>query len=228
MLSLFKWYGAFLLSLMFYPIAYKYVSGVVSSPEVASGATIVGLYIASLIAFSIVSGIVIAAMGDAVGNLFDKALGLILGAAIGYVIVSSSHFVISSIYQGNDPKFLKNGKTYEITKIGADLMKKYFKDGSDDIAKDLGIKLNKEVEKIQDKAASQAENLNDNLGVTDNPVDVEQIKEIARKLKEQGYTEKEVLQMIQDGTYDGTKPKDTKDTVLDTIKKSANQLKRRQ
>ncbi|MDX1950100.1 MAG: CvpA family protein [Rickettsiales bacterium] len=223
-LSLVKWYGAFLLSIIFYDDAHKFALEMFSSEMVASIAAILGIYIASMIVLTILSSIIVAALGDNVDGLIDKALGLFMGVAVGYIIVSSVHFVVSSVYQGDEPKWLKEGQSYEITKVGADVLKGYFKDGTINISKDLGFDFGDRASEISGKVKEHTEQLKSGVSnATGSELDVNLIKDMARKLKDQGYSEQEVLDIIQSGNTDFMgKIQENKDSVIDTIKRNTS------
>ncbi len=218
-LSLVKWYGAFLLSIIFYADAHKIISEFFTSDATASIATILAVYIGAMIVLSILSAIIVAALGDNVDGLIDKALGLFMGVAVGYIIVSSVHFIVSSVYQGEEPNWLKEGQSYEITKVGSDILKGYFKDGTINISKDLGFDFGDRASELSGKVNEHTEKLKAGVkNATGSELDVNLIKEMARKLKDQGYSEQEVLDIIQSGNTDFMdKAIENKDTVIDTL-----------
>ncbi len=219
-LSMFKWYGAFIVSMLLYPIAKDAVSEIVQPSVAVNAISVIGIYVVSLIVLSIICKLISAAFTAIVGNLVDRALGVILGLVMGVLIVSGVHFGINSAFDGEDPDWLKAGQTYEITKSGSDLMKDVLDDDALKIAQDLGVKLGSKASENQaaiasplnDAAQGTVSNLPENFKITP-----EQIKAFAQKLKAEGFSEQQVIDMIKQGK--GI----TDSTVQDTINNSDQQ-----
>ncbi len=216
-LSMFKWYGAFIVSMILYPHAKEMVSQIIQPSVVVNAVSIIGIYVAALIVLSIINGVLSVAFTAIVGNIIDKILGIIIGTLIGVIIVCSVHFGVNSAFGGNDPDWLKAGQTYDLTKAGSDLMKEYLNGDASKMAEDLGMKLGAKAEDNQSGAAEALKNVAQDA--VDNAPSMEaltpdKIREIVRKLKAQGFSEQEVIQMIKDGKYN------TEATVQETIEKS--------
>lgn len=216
-LSMFKWYGAFIVSMLLYPIAKDFVSSIIQPSVAVNAISVIGIYVVSLIILSILCKLVSVAFTAIVGNLVDRALGIIIGLVMGVLIVSGVHFGINSAFGGEDPDWLKAGQTYELTKAGADLMKDVLDDDAMNIAQDLGVKLGSKAD--MNKAAF-ASPLNDAAQGTVNgmpanmKITPEQIKAFAEKLKAEGFNEQQVIDMIKQGKVS------TEATVEDAVKNS--------
>lgn len=120
-LSALKWYGAFLISIAFYPTAIQIVETILQPSPVNNIIAVILVYITALIVISIIIGVILRALGGTVGGTLDRLLGAGIGFAVAYFIVSSVHLAVEKMNGGNAPDFLQNGKTYNFTKTGSEL-----------------------------------------------------------------------------------------------------------
>jgi membrane protein required for colicin V production len=133
-LSLTGYVGAGLITWALFPTMKEYLKDVFSDPLVSSAAAVIPVFIIALLFVSMLNTMIMDNLRDFKGGGVDRSLGLIIGLGKGLLIVSVVHIVIASVYKkiGEDePKWLTEGRTYGITKAGADLIvaetKKYLK-----------------------------------------------------------------------------------------------------
>ncbi len=194
-LGLGKWYGAGVLTLLFYPQASELVAQYMQPGMIANGIAVFFTYIIALIGLSVVIGILVAALGGTVGGPGDKLLGAIIGATIGIIIASTGHYFIRSFGGGSDPQWLKDGKTYDITAQGADKLQGYFKDVVQNMGTDMGFVreldpsggFEKKIQQVQQATGSQ--------------VDYDSLKEAIRMMKESGLAPEQIKDMINIRDY---------------------------
>jgi membrane protein required for colicin V production len=134
-LSLIGYVGAALITWALFPTTKVYLKSVFSDPLIANIASVIPVFIIALLFVSVLNSMIMDNLRDFRGGAIDRFLGLLIGLVKGLLIVSVVHIIISSIYKKigeDDPKWLKNGQTYVLTKAGADLIvaetKKYLKD----------------------------------------------------------------------------------------------------
>jgi uncharacterized membrane protein required for colicin V production len=194
-LGLGKWYGAGVLTLLFYPKASEMVASYMQPGMIANGVAVFATYIVALIILSIIIGILVAALGATVGGPGDRFLGALVGLTIGVIIASTAHYFIRSFAGGEDPQWLKDGKTYSVTAQGADTLQGYFKDVVKNMGTDMGFvkdldpsgQLMNQIEQIQNSGTSQ--------------IDFEKLKEAIRIMKEEGSTPEQIKDMINIQDY---------------------------
>ncbi|MGE0754087.1 MAG: CvpA family protein, partial [Alphaproteobacteria bacterium] len=88
-LSLVAWVGAAIVTMQYFKPVMELTKGYFKSETVAAGAAVIGLYIAALVAFSLVNWLIIKAIkqgGD--GGALDNMLGLGFGVLRGAIIIS--------------------------------------------------------------------------------------------------------------------------------------------
>jgi membrane protein required for colicin V production len=117
-LSLFGWIFASILTLVFNEQAISVFEGIFQPSVANSVVAIIAVFIGFLIAIALVKNILILAMGDFVSGGIDRVLGLAFGFLKGFVIISAFHYLTVKI-AGDEPAWLKEGKTYELTSFGS-------------------------------------------------------------------------------------------------------------
>jgi membrane protein required for colicin V production len=125
-LSLGAWIGAGLVTIYFFPEASKYLKPYFKSETVAAGFSALGLYIVSLIGFSMMNGLIMKFVksGSDVGIL-DNLLGLFFGAFRGALIVSLGFFLLSlALPEKQYPEWLEKSATRPYVEQGAMLLAK--------------------------------------------------------------------------------------------------------
>jgi membrane protein required for colicin V production len=120
-LSLGAWIGAGIVTIYFFPSAAKYLEPYFKKEVVAAGFATLGLYVTSLIGFSLINRLILQFMksGNDVG-LLDNALGLFFGAARGAFIVSLGFFLLTmAIPKDQYPDWLTESITRPYAERGA-------------------------------------------------------------------------------------------------------------
>ncbi len=114
-LSLVAWIGAAIVTMHYFPHVMEITKTHFKSEAMAAGAAVVGLYIAALLAFSIVNWMIIKVIkqgGEA--GMLDNMLGLGFGALRGAFIVSLGFFMLTLVMpedEDNMPKWLAESAT---------------------------------------------------------------------------------------------------------------------
>ncbi len=194
-LGLAKWYGAGVLTLLFYPKASEIVASYIQPGMLVNGIAIFVTYIAALIVLSIVIGIFVAALGSSVGGPSDRLMGAIVGTTIGLIIASTAHYFVRSFGGNTDPQWLKDGMTYSVTSVGADKLQGYFKDVIHNMGSDVGII------KEMDPTGSIADKIKQFQDSTGSQIDMEKLKEAIRIMKEDGLTPEQIKDLINIQDY---------------------------
>ncbi|MFO0388677.1 MAG: CvpA family protein [Alphaproteobacteria bacterium] len=148
-LSLVAWIGAAIVTMRYFPDALEFTKEHFKSEAMAVGAAVIGLYIASLFAFSIVNWMLIKVIkqgGEA--GILDNMLGLGFGALRGAFIVSLGFFMLTMVMPEDEddmPKWLKESVTRPYVAKGSAILvnaaPEYLKD----------------VSKLQERAKTYAE-----------------------------------------------------------------------
>lgn len=125
-LSLGAWVGAGLITLYFFPdVATAIKPHVKGSPVIAAGFATLGLYISSLLIFSMINAMILRFLkeGSDVGFL-DNMLGLMFGLFRGAFIVSLGYLVLTVVFPDEDaqPEWMKTAKSREYVEEGALLL----------------------------------------------------------------------------------------------------------
>lgn len=112
-ISLAAWLGASVMTLRTLPMVSHYLEPRVGSTVVASGIAAVAIFFTTLIAISMVSGLLLKLLkpGAKVG-LFDNLAGLCFGAARGVLIVAIAYFIMGIVLLEKDfPKAVETAYT---------------------------------------------------------------------------------------------------------------------
>lgn len=194
-LGLAKWYGAGVLTLLFYPKASELVAAYLQPGMIANGIAVFSTYIAALVILSIIIGIFVAALGSTVGGPSDRLLGAMVGISIGFIIGSTAHYFVRSFAGGTDPQWLQDGKTYKFTSVGADKLQGYFKDVVKNMGSDMGVV------KDMDPTGGIADKIKKFQDSTGSQVDMEKLKEAIRIMKEEGLSPEQIKDLINIQDY---------------------------
>lgn len=126
-LSLGAWIGAGVITLYFFRDVAEMLKPHFTSETVAGGMATLGLYVTSLIGFSLLNALIIRFVkeGSDVGFL-DNTLGLLFGAFRGGFIVSLGYLMMSMVVDSGDkenqPKWLQSSWTQPYAEEGAILL----------------------------------------------------------------------------------------------------------
>lgn len=194
-LGLAKWYGAGVVTVMFYPQIRELVEAQVGSGMVANGVAIIGTYIVALVALSILISIFLTALGSTVGGGSDRIMGAMVGISIAAIIVSTGHYFLRSFNGGTDPDWLKGGKTYSLTNQGANILQTYFKDVVKGMGVDLGLAKN------MDPTGDIANKIKEFQSETGSEIDYTKLKDAIRMMKEDGMSPDQIKDMINIQDY---------------------------
>lgn len=202
-LSALKWYGAGVIAVIAYPHAKIYAEPYVGDSAIANGVTIFALYIIALIALVIVSMIISSALKSVIGGAVDRFIGLILGITIGFIIIASAHFITANILKG-EPDWLKDGKTYELTKLGSDIIGKFASGDFSEMAGDFGIKIpDSGIGAENEVTKRELEEAEEVVTESENPADyqdlnIEKVRNALEELKSEGLSKEQAKERIQE------------------------------
>jgi membrane protein required for colicin V production len=135
-LSLGAWIGAALVTLYYFPTAAEKLQPHFKSPVVAAGFATLGLYIGSLMVFSLINMFIFKFLksGDEIGAT-DNILGLIFGAFRGAFIISLGYFLMAMMLPGDEtPDWLKASITLPYVEQGSLMLAKMAPDYLRDMA----------------------------------------------------------------------------------------------
>ncbi|HCR85097.1 MAG TPA: hypothetical protein DIV86_00300 [Alphaproteobacteria bacterium] len=198
-LSLAKWYGAGVLSVMFYPEAKQVTEEALGSSIISSGVAIFGLYIVALIVLWLITKVILLALSAVVGGVTDRFAGLIIGFTIGLIIISSAHYTIRATNNNNDPDWLQEGKTFELTKFGADNLGKVFSGDFSKMIDDFGFKTSEKIKnEISKDELSEAKNVTDGLSdPAEKDLNIEKVRKALEELKAEGLSKEKAKEALQ-------------------------------
>lgn len=153
-LSLLGYIGAAAITLVAFPWAASMAEDWFKSSIMINIVAVVGVYFSALILISLVNSILLSAAKGFRFGFFDRTLGLAFGLIKGLVVVSALHYMITAV-ANDEPDWLTQGQTYEITSTGAGLLSDVV-GGNYETIKDAVIE-------GQEKFKDDAENLGDNV-----------------------------------------------------------------
>lgn len=121
LLSLGAWMGAGIVTLYYFRDVAQLIKPSVKSDMVAGGLATLGLYVVSLLAFSLLNALIMRLFRDSgeVGAV-DNVLGLVFGALRGAFLISLAYFLMTIFISADtEPNWLKNATTHNIVERGA-------------------------------------------------------------------------------------------------------------
>lgn len=114
------WIGAALATLYAFPGLQPYMRDHVEPPMLADGMTIAGVFIFSLVIFSVVAHEVSRGVRNSALGPVDRSLGLLFGAARGALLVCLAWMVVSWLVPAKDqPAWLLEAKALPLAETGA-------------------------------------------------------------------------------------------------------------
>lgn len=125
-LSLGAWIGAGIVTLYFFRDVAGMIQPHVKKEMVAGGLAALGLYVTSLICFSMINSLIMRMVkeGGDIGIL-DNTLGLIFGAFRGAFVISLGYFLLMTVMtEKNAPEWLKTAHTRPYAEQGAIILGK--------------------------------------------------------------------------------------------------------
>lgn len=146
--SLAGWLGAAAITFIAYPHAVQLIDGMFKSSKVVNIVAIVLVFLAVLMVIAIINAMILDNLREMRMGIVDRSLGLLFGLLRGIIIASIIHFAVVILHENDEgPEWLTQGETYQITVIGANVIKdlaEKFKDV------DLGSEADKMHEKADD------------------------------------------------------------------------------
>ena len=119
MLTIGSWIGAALVTLYGFPILQPKFEQWISSKLAADIAGGIGLFLISLIAFSIFSHMIARFVRGSALTAVDRSLGLLFGLVRGAILVSLSYMLIFAL----DPNLLRGARTTPMMARGAEILR---------------------------------------------------------------------------------------------------------
>lgn len=122
-LAVASWVGAAFVTLYAYPLAQPWVLGVITVEFIASLVTGVGLFLVTLVLFSVLTRIFSNRIQESSLGALDRSLGLLFGFARGAVIVVLAWMALSyMVVEDERPGWLQEAKTRPLVERGADML----------------------------------------------------------------------------------------------------------
>jgi len=123
-LSIVAWVGAGFITLYGEPTVYAMVDPMVHNPLLTQLIAWFGLFIASLVVLTILTGIVARAVRSTGLSPIDRTLGFVFGLLRGAFIVSLAYLLLDVSVQKNDrPAWLRDAKSEPYLQQGADMLR---------------------------------------------------------------------------------------------------------
>lgn len=175
-LSLGAWIGAGIVTLYFFRDVAELIKPHVKSDMVSGGLAALGLYVISLLTFSLFNSMIMRMMkeGGDIG-LLDNTLGLLFGALRGAFIISLGYFLLMTVMtKDNAPDWLKTAHTAPYAEQGAIILGK--------AAPDYLVELTSLKDNILEGKEGGKVNFGDMFGSSDTTSDQVDIKRDDEKL----------------------------------------------
>ena len=123
-LSIVAWVGAAVITLYGFTQVYALVDPMVKNPLLSQLIAGFGLFILSLIVFTIVTSIIARSVRGSALSPIDRTLGFIFGLARGIFVVSLAYLVVDAFVSPNDrPPWLQQAKSEPYLHQGANLLR---------------------------------------------------------------------------------------------------------
>ncbi len=119
-LSIAAWAGALVVAIYFYTPVEPFIESLIKSVLAAELITGIGLFLVSVVLFSIIVGVISSKVrGSGLGAL-DRALGLLFGVARGVVLVSLGYLVMTHLLKPEDmPGWIVDARSRPLLAQGA-------------------------------------------------------------------------------------------------------------
>jgi membrane protein required for colicin V production len=123
-LSIVAWIGAGFITLYGFNYVYAIVDPMVHNPLLSQLIAGFGLFVASLIVLTILTGIVAGTVRSSALSPIDRTLGFVFGLLRGAFIVSLAYLLLDVSVQKNDrPPWLRDAKSGPFLQQGADMLR---------------------------------------------------------------------------------------------------------
>jgi membrane protein required for colicin V production len=125
-LSIIAWVGAGFVTLYGFNMVYAIVDPMVHNPLLSQLIAGFGLFVASLIVLTILTGIVAGAVRSSGLSPIDRTLGFMFGLLRGAFIVSLAYLLLDTSVQKTDrPAWLRDAKSEPYLQQGADMLRNF-------------------------------------------------------------------------------------------------------
>ncbi|MHA1538595.1 MAG: CvpA family protein [Alphaproteobacteria bacterium] len=160
LLSVAGWVGAAFATLYLFPLAQPVARDLVSMTLAADLGAALLIFFVTLIAFSIVGGIIARRIHQTDFKLLDRSLGFVFGAARGLILLSLGLLLVNWAYKPEErPKTIREAKSLPVLAFGADLLRSLvpndFLEGSKVSVDELKKRTRKDIKKSFDKFNSK-------------------------------------------------------------------------
>ncbi len=135
--SLLNFGGAAIITLLFYPVTVEITGEVFRESVLINIAAVVLVFASTLILISIFTAMVLDNLRKMRLGVFDRTLGIIYGMLKGFAIVAVLHYGFYIANGQEDPKWLRKGETYGLTKMGSNMIEDWLRE-EEEKAKDRG------------------------------------------------------------------------------------------
>jgi membrane protein required for colicin V production len=123
-LSIVAWVGAGFITLYGFNAVYAMVDPMVHNPLLSQLIAGFGLFVVSLVALTIITGIIARSVRSSALSPIDRTLGFVFGLLRGAFIVSLAYLLLDVSVQKNDrPVWLREAKSEPYLQQGADLLR---------------------------------------------------------------------------------------------------------
>ena len=135
-----------------YPHALNYTENIFKNDLLASAIALVGIFTICFIILELTRKIILGSINIVSLGGLDKVLGFFSGIIIGLIIASTIHLLIVKFVE-KEPKWIKEGKTYPVTRRGSKILGKFTLDTKQKkkILKNMDEKLSESRSTIEDE-----------------------------------------------------------------------------
>jgi membrane protein required for colicin V production len=124
-LSIVAWVGAGFITYYGYGAVYAMVDPMVHNPLLSQLIAYGGLFVASLIVLTIITGIAARAVRSTGLSPIDRTLGFVFGMLRGALIVSLAYLLVETVQPNDRPPWLRDAKSVPYLEHGADMLRNF-------------------------------------------------------------------------------------------------------
>jgi len=128
-LSIVAWIGAGFITLYGFNIVFAMVDPMVHNPLLSQLIAGFGLFIASLIVLTILTGIVARTVRSSGLSPIDRTLGFVFGLLRGAFILSLAYLLLETVQPSDRPPWLREAKSVPYLQQGADMIRNFLPEG---------------------------------------------------------------------------------------------------
>lgn len=124
LLVLVSWIGSAAITIYSFPYAADFMGDWFQDSKVVNIIAIILVFLGILTLISIVNAMILDNLREMRLGMIDRSTGLLFGLVRGVLIASVIHFAIIILHQDDEgPDWLTGSETYQITKVGSDIIK---------------------------------------------------------------------------------------------------------